>query len=175
MTERTREKAAPATKKRVPTIIGDRVLLRAPRRQDQAEFLALNRASVAFHRRLVSPPVATAQYADYLTRCGRDDCRCFMVCRRADRSIIGAINLSQIFRGAFENAYLGYQIGAAYANQGYMSEALRLVLRYAFEELQLHRLEANIQPGNIASIAMVRRAGFVREGFSRHYLKIDGR
>ena len=56
-----------------------------------------------------------------------------------------------------------------------MSEALRLVLKYSFEKLGLHRLEANIQPLNRASIALVKRAGFVREGFSRRYLKICGR
>jgi ribosomal-protein-alanine N-acetyltransferase len=56
-----------------------------------------------------------------------------------------------------------------------MSEAIRLILRYAFNDLKLHRLEANIQPGNVASIALVRRAGFVLEGYSRRYLKISGR
>ena len=56
-----------------------------------------------------------------------------------------------------------------------MTEALKLVLRYAFKDLKLHRLEANIQPGNMASVALVKRAGFVREGYSRRYLKICGR
>jgi ribosomal-protein-alanine N-acetyltransferase len=85
------------------------------------------------------------------------------------------MSLSQIFRGGFQNAYLGYYIGAKHAGQGYMTEALRLALRYAFEHLKLHRLEANIQPANVASIALVKRAGFIREGYSRRYLKICGR
>ena len=85
---------------------------------------------------------------------------------------MGTINLSQIYRGAFQSAYLGYQIGAEFAQQGYMTEAIALILRYAFADLKLHRLEANIQPGNIPSIALVKRAGFVKEGFSRRYLKI---
>jgi len=55
-----------------------------------------------------------------------------------------------------------------------MSEALQLVLRYAFRDLGLHRLEANIQPGNVASVALVQRAGFSLEGYSRRYLKIGG-
>ncbi|HEY0431951.1 MAG TPA: GNAT family N-acetyltransferase, partial [Pyrinomonadaceae bacterium] len=92
-----------------------------------------------------------------------------------DAAIIGAINLSQIFRGGFQNAYLGYFLGAAYAGQGYMTEALQLVLKFSFEQLKLHRLEANIQPGNTASISLVKRAGFVREGYSRRYLKVCGR
>ena len=70
---------------------------------------------------------------------------------------------------------MGYHVGAQYADKGYMTEALRLMLRYAFKYLKLHRLEANIQPANVASLALVRRAGFVREGFSRRYLKICGR
>lgn len=76
---------------------------------------------------------------------------------------------------SFRSAYLGYYVGARFSNQRFMTEALQLVLRYAFQRLKLHRLEANIQPGNQASISLVRRAGFVREGFSRKYLKIDGR
>jgi ribosomal-protein-alanine N-acetyltransferase len=56
-----------------------------------------------------------------------------------------------------------------------MTEALQLMMRHAFDDLQLHRLEANIQPGNVASLALVKRAGFGREGYSRRYLKIGGR
>ena len=88
---------------------------------------------------------------------------------------MGSISLSQIFHGLFRSAYLGYQIGADFAQQGYMTEAIALMLRYAFADLKLHRLEANIQPGNVASIALVKRAGFLKEGYSRKYLKICGR
>ena len=88
---------------------------------------------------------------------------------------MGSIALSQIFRCGFLSAYLGYQIGAEFARQGYMTEAIQLMLRYAFVDLKLHRLEANIQPGNAASVACVKRAGFVQEGYSRRYLKIGGR
>jgi ribosomal-protein-alanine N-acetyltransferase len=93
----------------------------------------------------------------------------------ADGAIAGSINLSEIVRGRFQNAYLGYQIGAPFARQGYMTEALQLALRVAFGRLRLHRVEANIQPRNMASIALVRRAGFRREGLSRRYLKMGGR
>jgi ribosomal-protein-alanine N-acetyltransferase len=156
-------------------ITGERVFLRAPTRKNLAGFIALNRASARFHRGLVSPPIKPEQYADFLKRCRRADCACFFVCRAKDGAIVGSINLSQIFRGGFQNAYLGYHIGEQYAGQGYMTEAMRLMLRYAFEYLKLHRLEANIQPENVASIALVRRAGFVCEGFSPRYLKICGR
>ena len=83
--------------------------------------------------------------------------------------------MSQIFLGNFRNAYLGYSAFVPFAGQGYMTEALRLVLGEAFGPLGLHRLEANIQPENRSSIALVRRCGFEREGFSPRYLKVGGR
>ncbi len=87
-------------------------------------------------------------------------------------SIVGVTNLSQIFRKGFQNAYLGFYGMAGYARQGLMTEAVRLTVNYAFGELALHRIEANIQPENLASVALVRRAGFRKEGFSPRYLKI---
>jgi ribosomal-protein-alanine N-acetyltransferase len=88
--------------------------------------------------------------------------------------IVGVINLSQIFLKGFRNAYVGFYGMAGYARRGLMTEALRLATQYAFDEIGLHRLEANIQPGNAASIALAKRAGFRREGFSPHYLRIGG-
>ena len=95
--------------------------------------------------------------------------------RRTDDASLGHIQISQIARGNFQSGYLGYAIGAEHRGRGYMTEALQLALRHAFRTLRLHRLEANVEPGNEASLALVRRAGFTREGFSRRYLKIRGR
>lgn len=157
------------------TVVGGSVFLRPPARSDLRELIALSRASTRFHRGLVSPPTQPKQFVEYLERCSRPDSACFLICLTADGAIAGTMNLSQIFRGGFQSAYLGYYMGAPHAGRGYMTEALRLLLKYAFSELKLHRLEANIQPANSASIALVRRAGFTREGFSRRYLKICGR
>lgn len=157
------------------TIVGDRVFLRPPLRRDSKELIALNRASTRFHRGLVSPPTQPEQFASFLKRSHQADCACFLVCRVEDGAIVGSITLSQIFLGGFRNAYLGYYVGAKYSGEGYLTEAIDLMLEYAFENLKLHRLEANIQPGNLASIRLVKRAGFIREGFSRRYLKISGR
>lgn len=156
-------------------LVGEKVLLRAPTGKDCVEFIAINRASRRFHRGLVSPPGTPEQFAAFLKRSKTESSICVFICLITDGSIIGAISLSQIFRGGFQNAYLGYYVGARYAGQGHMTEALQLLLRYAFKDLRLHRLEANIQPGNVASIALVKRAGFVLEGYSRRYLKICGR
>lgn len=156
-------------------IVGDKVLLRAPTKKDCAKFIALNRSSRRFHRGLVSPPITPEQFAAFLKRSNSESSISAFICLITDGSIIGAISLSQIFRGGFQNAYLGYYVGAQYAGQGHMTEALQLLLRYAFKDLRLHRLEANIQPGNVASIALVKRAGFMLEGYSKRYLKICGR
>jgi ribosomal-protein-alanine N-acetyltransferase len=158
-----------------PAVIGKRVMLRQPQQGDQEEFIALNRASARFHRGLVSPPTDATEFPAFLARSENPASALFLLCRVTDEAIMGSINLSQIFRGGFQNAYVGYYMGAAFSGQGYMSEGLQLVLGFAFRQLKLHRLEANIQPGNLASIALVKRAGFVREGFSRRYLKVCGR
>ena len=153
----------------------DRVYVREPLAGDRAEFLALVRASRAFLAPWSSPPADARAFREYLARCRRPDFEGMLLCRAADDRIVGAFNLSQIFRGNFRSAYLGYWVGAEFAGQGYMTDGLRLVLRQAFTALRLHRVEANIQPDNHASLRLVRRCGFRREGYSPRYLKIRGR
>ncbi len=98
-----------------------------------------------------------------------------LVCLRDGGAIAGVFNLSEIVRGPLQSAYLSYYVGAAYAGRGLMTEGLQLLLRHSFAHLRLHRLEANIQPANRASIALVERCGFQLEGFSPRYLKIRNR
>jgi ribosomal-protein-alanine N-acetyltransferase len=142
---------------------------------DGAELIALHRASRALYRGLTSPPATPEAFARYLERCRQPGYAGLLLRRRSDDAILGSINLSEIVRGPFQSAYLGYQIGAPFARQGYMAEGLGLVLHYAFVRLKLHRLEANIQPQNRPSLALAARLGFRREGLSRRYLKIAGR
>jgi ribosomal-protein-alanine N-acetyltransferase len=99
----------------------------------------------------------------------------FLICRYEDDAIVGTIALSQIFRKAFQNAYLGYQLFGGFTGRGFMTEAIKLALRNAFDDLELHRVEANVQPENKPSIAILKRNGFTKEGFSRRYLRIGGR
>lgn len=154
---------------------GSLVYIRVPEAKDLDEFIKLNRLSIEFYKGLTAPMISAEQFNEYLGRCRQKDFRGFLICRIENDAITGSINLSQISFGGFKSAYLGYQIGASFAGRGYMSEALRLVLNYAFDDLKLHRVEANIQPHNFASIALVKRAGFEQEGYSRKYLKICGR
>jgi len=152
-----------------------RVYLRLPERSDRGEFVAVMRASRAFHRPWATAPTDDDAFEAYLLDARRPDFEAMLVCRREDRAILGFFNLSHITRGSLQSAYLGYAVASAYAHQGYMREGIELVLREAFLTLRLHRIEANIQPGNHASIALARGAGFSREGFSPRYLKIGGR
>jgi len=154
---------------------GSRVFLRAPVRSDREEFVALMRASRSFHRPWATAPTDHGRFDAYLADARRPDFEAMLVCRREDLAIVGFFNLSQIERGALQSAYLGYAVGKPFAGRGYMREGLEAVLRYAFQTLKLHRIEANIQPGNHASIALARGAGFKHEGFSPRYLKIGGR
>lgn len=152
-----------------------RVYVRPPRQADEYEFVALMRESRSFHKPWASAPTDAARFAAYLEDSTRPDFEAFLVCRIEDDQLIGFFNVSQITRGSLQSAYLGYAAAHQFSRQGYMREGIELVLQAAFLELRLHRLEANIQPGNAASIALARGAGFQREGFSPRYLKISGR
>jgi ribosomal-protein-alanine N-acetyltransferase len=154
---------------------GPRLSLRSPQADDEQEFVALAASSRRFHRGWVSPSADAERFAAYLRRSQREDFEALLLVRREDGALLGAVNLSQIFRGGFQNAYLDYWVGASYARQGYMHEGLGLALDHAFKTLRLHRLEANIQPGNLASKRLVEGLGFRLEGFSPRYLKIGGR
>ena len=151
------------------------MLVRAPRESDRDAFIALAKRSRRFHAGLVSPARDAAGFARLIAASRRDDYELFLLVRREDEALLGAIAISQIFRFAFQSAYLGYWIGAPYAGQGYMKEGVALVLGEAFGRLKLHRLEANIQPQNTPSIRLVRSLGFRLEGYSPRYLKIGGR
>jgi [ribosomal protein S5]-alanine N-acetyltransferase len=110
----------------------------------------------------------------YINRCQREDVEGSLICCPTTQEIVGVVNLSQIFYGPFQNAYLGYYADVNFAGKGLMLEGMRLVIDHAFQKLRLHRLEANIQPQNTASINLVRRLNFTKEGFSERYLKVNG-
>lgn len=152
-----------------------RVLIRPPRVDDQPAFLAAMHASRKLHRPWVAPPATPAAFNAFLARLERDDHDARFICLRDAGDLVGVINISNIVRGSFQSAYLGYYAVAAHAGRGLFTEGMRLTLRYVFGDLKLHRVEANIQPDNAASIALVKRCGFRHEGFSPRYLKIAGR
>lgn len=154
--------------------IDTNVYLRKVVSDDQGEFLGLMRASMDTHRPWITPPTTPQMFRHYLQRIRRSDHEGFAICRNEDERIVGVINLNHIVRGTFQNASLGYYVGQPYQGQGYMQQGLGQLLRLAFTTLGLHRLEANIQPDNLRSKALVESCGFQYEGLSQNFLFIDG-
>ena len=152
-----------------------RIFLRVPSEADQAEFIAAAKASRALHGPWIDAPDTPEKFRSYLERMRTGNNFPLLVCLKGSQEIVGVVNISNTVMGAFRSAYLGYYAFAGFSRQGLMREGLRAVVKHAFATLKLHRLEANIQPENIASIALVRSVGFKLEGYSPRYLKIFGR
>jgi ribosomal-protein-alanine N-acetyltransferase len=150
------------------------VSLRPATSADESEFLDLVRASVRLHHPWMSLPATPEEYRAYIRRYEQSSDESLLICLRSTGAITGVVNINSIIRGRFQCGSLGYAAFAPTAGQGYMAEGLGLVVRYAFEQLRLHRLEANIQPGNHASLKLIQRLGFRREGYSPELLFIDG-
>ena len=158
------------------------LLLRPPQARDFAQWAELRAASRAF-----LTPWEPAWPADDLTRSAyrrrvrrvqeeieRDEAYGFFIFREADQQLLGGLTLGQIRRGVAQTGTLGYWMGAAHAGRGHMSAAVRAVCRYGFENLRLHRIEASCLLHNEASIRVLERCGFRREGEARAYLRING-
>ena len=144
--------------------------------RDCEAFIEAVQRSKSLHAPWVATKARTRkEFAKYLDRFSSGGNVGFLVIDRASGGFVGMININEIIRKAFQSGALGYYAFSPYAGQGLMSEGMALVLKQAFGKLKLHRVEANIQPGNRASIALVKKFGFVREGFSRRMLKINER
>ncbi len=142
---------------------------------DEVEFIAAARRSRALHHPWVAPASTPAKFRAYAARMSEPEQNAFTVRRRDNDALIGVITISNVVMGPFRSAYTGYYAFAPHDRQGYMREGLQAIVRRAFGVMKLHRLEANIQPGNRASIALAKACGFRKEGFSPRYLKIGGR
>lgn len=151
------------------------IYLRQPGPQDRGAFLEAVSHSKPLHRPWVSAPSTSLEFRAYLKRMAEPANRAYLVCRRDTHKIAGVINLTNVIMGAFRSGYLGYYAFGGQERRGYMRDGLNAVVVHAFGTLKLHRLEANIQPGNRASMALARTCGFRREGYSPRYLKIGGR
>ncbi|MCG8493469.1 MAG: GNAT family N-acetyltransferase [Sneathiellales bacterium] len=99
----------------------------------------------------------------------------FFIFRRADDKLVGSITLSNIRRGVAQTGTIGYWIGEGYARNGYMFEALSLLLPALFDQYALRRVEAACVPENKPSASLLRKVGFTEEGYAREYLCINGR
>ena len=133
------------------------------------------RRSEALHTPWVSPPATDQAYDSWLARQKTDSFEGFLFQPVGDESqLVGFCNLSWIIRGDLGGAFMGFAAVEGFQGQGYMREGIDLVLDRAFGRIGLHRVEANVQPANEPSRALVARLGFVKEGFSESYLRVGG-
>lgn len=151
------------------------VTIRPVELSDAREFIAAARASRALHKSWVKPPATAKEFTAYLARFTPPTSFGFVVIAPRSGQLAGAINITNIVHGALCSGYLGYFAFTGHDGKGCMAQGLRAVVRLAFTRLGLHRMEANIQPDNAASIALVKACGFSKEGYSPSYLKIRGR
>jgi ribosomal-protein-alanine N-acetyltransferase len=165
-----------------PLVEGAGVFLRAPQSGDYAEWAALREASRAF-----LTPWEPTWPADDLTRSAfrrrlrryaedqrNDQAYAYFLFRSGDQVLVGGLTLANLRRGVAQAGSLGYWVGAPYARRGYMTAAVSALIPYAFSTLRLHRVEAACIPTNAASIALLEKTGFEREGYAREYLCING-
>ena len=152
-----------------------RTWLDEPRIEHTREFIKAMRDSRGLHHPWLSAPCDPEAWRRYLDRLQRPNEAGFLVRLAGDNALCGVVNLNVITYEALCSAYLSYYAVEKYAQKGYMKEGLQLVIDHAFNQIGLHRLEANIQPGNERSIRLVESLGFECEGYSPKYLKINGR
>ncbi|MBO2450806.1 GNAT family N-acetyltransferase [Actinomadura barringtoniae] len=153
---------------------GSRVTLRPLTGEDEDEFVKLVLDSAELHHPWMSLPATPERFRAFLAGFDPASSESLLVCLRDSGAAAGMINIKEIIRGRYQGATISYAAFAPSAGRGYLTEGMRLALRHAFEDLRLHRLEANIQPANHASLRLVARAGFRKEGYSPDYLFIDG-
>lgn len=149
------------------------ILIREPRLADEDKFISAMLSSQDIHKSWTMPPLTHAQFLNFIHRAKQDNAKSYLAMDE-NQNIIGVFNISEIVRGHFQSAYLGFYGVVAFSQKGLMSHALKSILKKVFTELGLHRLEANIQPENIRSINLVSHNGFKKEGFSPRYLNING-
>ena len=167
----------------LPPIAGQGVTLRAAQMTDYGDWAALREAS----RDFLTPweptwPVDDLTRSAFRRRIRRysedqrtDQAYAFLVIRDADNALVGGLTLANIRRGVAQAGSLGYWMGLPYARGGHMTAAVRVLIPFAFGTLRLHRLEAACIPANVASVRLLEKTGFVREGYAREYLCIDGK
>ena len=166
----------------LPNIVGRSVTLRVPQGSDYDEWARLREMSRAF-----LTPWEPTWPADDLTRSAfrrrlkryNEDLRndlayAFLIFRNDDNAMVGGLTLANIRRGVAQAGSIGYWVGAPFARRGHMTAAMRSLVPFCFGTLRLHRLEAACIPSNAASVALLEKTGFQREGYARAYLCING-
>ena len=166
----------------LPSVVGEGVMLRTPQATDHTEWAALREQSREF-----LTPWEPSWPADDLSRSAfrrrirrytedlrSDQSYAFLIFRSTDGRLVGGLTLANVRRGVAQAGSLGYWMGLPFVRLGYMTAAVRAIIPFAFGTLRLHRLEAACIPTNTASIRLLENTGFIREGYAREYLCING-
>lgn len=157
-------------------LTGTTVGIRKVELDDVTELVNLARESVELHHPWSAPPQTENDWAAWFLSRDPQAWAGFVICDIESGAIVGQVNINNIVYAVFRSGALGYNVFRSSARRGLMTQGLGQVIRHAFAEdgLGLHRLEANIQPANAASIALVKRLGFRLEGLSPDFLFLDG-
>jgi len=166
----------------LPSVEGEGVNLRPPQMADFEEWTALRSASrdflVPWEPTWPADDLARASFRRRLKRYAEDwrtdQSYAFFIFRKEDNVLVGGLTLASVRRGVAQAGSLGYWMGAPFVRRGHMTAAVKAVLSFTFSTLRLHRVEAACIPTNTASIRLLERAGFTREGYARQYLCING-
>jgi [ribosomal protein S5]-alanine N-acetyltransferase len=153
--------------------MGARTIVRPLTAEDEAAFITLALESSDFHRKWIKLPTESGEFKRYLSKFDSENAFFFVVCETYSGSIVGFVSLVGIEREPYQRGRLGYGVFERYARMGYISDGLKQVIDFAFGDLKLHRLEADIQPGNDISKRLVERIGFICEGVSRDFIRIN--
>ncbi|HSM19752.1 MAG TPA: GNAT family protein [Hyphomicrobiales bacterium] len=165
-----------------PVLYGNGVYLRTPQMSDYGQWALLREESrgflVPWEPTWPSDDLTRAAFRRRLRRYYRDiregEAYPFFIFRQSGDALVGGLTVSNVRRGVTQSCSLGYWVGEPHARQGVMSAAVAAVVGYAFDTLRLHRIEAACLPDNVASIRLLEKAGFSREGMARRYLRING-
>ena len=166
----------------LPTVIGDGVILRIPQVTDYAEWAELREQSRDFltpwEPTLPADDLSRSAFRRRIRRYAEDlrtdQSYAFLITRSTDNTLLGGLTLANIRRGVAQAGSLGYWMGRPHVRKGHMTAAVRAIIPFAFSTLRLHRVEAACIPTNAASIRLLENTGFVREGYARDYLCING-
>ncbi|TBW34968.1 N-acetyltransferase [Siculibacillus lacustris] len=166
----------------LPILRSERLVLRVPALADHPEWASLRERSREYLEPWeplwpdddLSRPAFRRRIKRYLNEIHEGSTYPFLVFDGRNRQMLGGITLAQVRRGVTQTGTIGYWMGMPHAGRGHMTEAVAMVAGFAFDTLKLHRLEAACLPSNAASIRLLEKVGFSREGLARSYLCIAG-
>jgi len=155
-------------------LINSPIQIRPLDQDDSRVFLLKQRQSHQFLKPWVQTPSSISEFKDYIKEMTSESNRAYVAINTATNEMIGVVELRDIYLFDFKNSYIIYYGFIGNLKQGFMALAVNAVIKLAFKKLKLHRLEANIQPNNTASIALARACGFKKEGYSPKFIKKNG-